>query len=162
MLLANMFAQMFSPLFAQSDEEAIVMVIVMLMVAVFAVVMLAIWIFILYFLSTCFARIPRQYRQLEPGMVWLLLIPCFPIVWNFFVYPKLAESYQRYFWEQGRTDVGDCGQSLGLWYSICTVASIVPYIGAIPGMIGLVLLILFLVKANELKKQIPEYADQPY
>ena len=127
-------------------------------------IFLAITIVICYLVYSCFQRIPGQHRQMEPWQVWLCLIPYFGLVWNFFVYPKLAKSYQSYFAEQGRTDVGDCGEKIGLWFAISAavagVAGIIPCIGIIAVLIALpaalVLLIIFLVKALGLKRQIPE------
>ena len=91
-------------------------------------------------------------------MVWLMMIPCFNLVWGFFVYPKLAESYEAYFRAQGRPDV-DCGRNLAMAYCILVCTSIIPYLGALTGMAGLIVLILFLVKINDLKRQIPADAE---
>jgi len=120
---------------------------------------LAIAILLLYLVYSCFARIPAQHRQMEPWQVWLLLIPIFNLIWNFFVYPKLAKSYQSYFAEQGRTDVGDCGEKLGLAFAICAAVSgvlgWVPCLGALVSLAALILWIVVLVKALTLKGQIP-------
>lgn len=146
------------------------MAIVMVMLVIFSIVMIVaivVGIMILLFLQRCFERIPPQFRETEPWQVWLLLIPGFGIIWIFFIYPKLAQAYQRYFYAQGRTDVGDCGYQLALWYCILTCCSIIPYIGAIPGMAAFVIWIIFLLKAKELRDQIPSgggftgYAQQP-
>jgi hypothetical protein len=104
---------------------------------------------------TDFQRIPPGFRKLDPGLVWLLLIPCFNVVWNFFVIPSLANSFKAYFDSIGDTSVGDCGRDLGYGYSGCCAASIVPFVGCLTGPASLVLLILFLVKANDLKNRIP-------
>jgi hypothetical protein len=124
-----------------------------------ALVGIAIWILVLYLVFSCFQRIPARHRQMEPWQVWLLLIPLFNLVWIFFVFPKLAKSYQSYFAEQGRTDVGDCGEKIGLWYAICAVASVptscIPVLNFLVSIAALVLLIMFLVKALTLKGQIP-------
>ncbi len=119
-------------------------------------IVLAISIVICYLVYSCFQRIPAQHRQMEPWQVWLLLIPVFNLVWNFFVYPKLAKSYQSYFAEQGRTDVGDCGEKIGLWYAICAAVCIIPCVNYVAGPAALVLWIIFIVKALGLKAQIPE------
>lgn len=111
--------------------------------------------FICYLLQQCYSRIPPQFRKQQPGMVWLLLIPCFSLIWNFFVFPPLSKSFKAYFDSVNRTDVGDCQESIGLAYSICAVASVVPYLGCLTGIATLILLIIFLVKTNELKNQIP-------
>ena len=106
-------------------------------------------------LSTCYSRIPRQFRKQEPGMVWLLLIPCFNVVWNFFVYPQLADSFKAYFASVGRTDVGDCGRGIGLAYAICAACCIVPCLNYLAALATLVLLIIYLVKVMDFKSQIP-------
>lgn len=117
---------------------------------------IAVNVFICLLLQKCYNRIPPQFRQQQPGMVWLLLIPCFAVIWNFFVFPPLAKSFKAYFDSINRTDVGDCQESIGLAYSICCAASFVPYLGCLTGVASLVLLILFLIKTNDLKNQIPE------
>jgi len=75
---------------------------------------IAINVFVCFLLQQCYNRIPPQFRQQQPGMVWLLLIPCFAIIWNFFVFPPLSKSFKAYYDSINRTDVGDCQESIGL------------------------------------------------
>lgn len=160
---ANLLAQSASILFGQqsdADAAGLVFVLIILVFAlVITVAMIAITIMILLFLQRCFERIPPQYRETEPWQVWLMLIPFFNIVWIFFIYPKLAQAYQRYFYAMGRYDVGDCGYQLALWYCILSCCSMIPYIGVIPGMAGFIVWIIFLVKAKELRDQIPVHGQ---
>ncbi len=128
---------------------------IFLVIVVCLLVVIAIHILICYLLWSAQKRVPPQFRKIEPGLIWLLLIPIFPLVWNFFVYPKIAASYKAYFDSIGRTDVGACGGDLGLGYSIVFACSIVPYLGMLTGLAALILLILFLVKILDLKNQIP-------
>jgi hypothetical protein len=121
---------------------------------VILVVAIAIMVFICYLLYQLYLAIPEKHRAMEPAKVWLLLIPCFNIVWIFWVYPGLAKSFKSYFDSASDTTVGDCGEKLALWYCICTVCSVIPCVGAISGLASLVLLILFLIKAHELKSKI--------
>lgn len=111
---------------------------------------------ICFIISGCFKRIPQQYREMEPGMVWLLLIPCFGLVWNFFVWLKLAKSYQAYFQAQGIADAGDYGYNLNLAYCIVTVCALVPKLNCLTFPASLVLLIICLVNACSIKNRIPE------
>lgn len=141
----------------QPDIAALVAVY-MVAICVALVVGLAIQAVICWLVSTCYSRIPQQFREMEPGMVWLLMIPCFNLVWVFFVYPKLARSFKAYFDSVGKTDVGDCGAQLGLWYCICTACCIIPCLNYLAAPASLVLLIIFLVKAWGLKDQIPASA----
>jgi hypothetical protein len=90
-------------------------------------------------------KLPPQFRQMEPWQVFLLLIPCFNVVWMFFVLTKVPASLQAYFYANGRKDVDDCGAQLGLWTAITLiVCPIVP----------LVTLPMYLFKINGLRKQI--------
>ncbi|MEI8195843.1 MAG: hypothetical protein WCI73_08045 [Phycisphaerae bacterium] len=135
---------------------------------------LAIQIFICWLLSDSLKRLPPEYRQQQPEMVWLLLIPLFGLVWNFFVYPKIADSYKAYFTAQAsgalpmaapggipnlnyqNANTGDdCGRGIGLAYCICAAISWVPYVGACTGLAALVLMIIFLVKITGLKNMLP-------
>ena len=124
---------------------------------------LAILAAICLFLSSCFKRIPEEHRKLRPGMVWLLMIPCFPIVWNFFVYPALADSYTAAFESQGSNSHGDCGRMLSLVYCILYAVSFVvswlPCVGSVSCLLlpaSWILLILILVKAGSLISQISD------
>jgi hypothetical protein len=101
-------------------------------------------------------RIPPQFRKQQPGLAFLLLIPVFSLVWNFFVHPKVAESIKAYYDAQGVPTNGDCGASLALWLCICCVCSLVPFLGMFAGVAGLVLMILFYVKAFDLTARIPK------
>lgn len=115
------------------------------------------------FLSSCFKRIPEEHRKLRPGLVWLLMIPCFNIVWNFFVYPALSESYTAAFESEGSNPHGDCGRTLALVYcilvAVATGLSVIPCISVISCFISpaaLVVWIMLLVKAGSLKSQISD------
>ncbi len=127
---------------------------------------LAILAAICLFLSSCFKRIPEEHHKLKPGLVWLLMIPCFPIVWNFFVYPALADSYTAAFESQGSNPHGNCGHTLALVYCILVaVTTVLPWIPCL-NILGcfncllypaaLVIWIIFLVKAGGLKSQISD------
>lgn len=119
------------------------------------VISLVVLIVVAVLIAGCYSRIPQQYREMEPGMVYLILIPCFNLVWIFFVTMRLSTSFQKYFVAHGRTDVGDCGYQIGLWCSICIVLANIPCVQYIAGPAALVLLIIYLVKVMGLKNQIP-------
>lgn len=127
-------------------------------VGVILLVMFIINIVICAMLYSAQKRIPAEFQTLAPGLVWLLLIPLFNLVWNFLVFQKIPESYQRYFASQSRTDVGDCGRAIGLWYAITGAVSLIsgfiPCVGMAVPLASLVLLVLFLVKIMGLKGQV--------
>jgi hypothetical protein len=143
------------------EPSAAQVIIVLFVYAVLLAVSLGVLIFVLWLLSGFLKALPPQFRLMEPGMVWLMLIPFFNLVWMFFVYVRIAKSYQNYFRAQGRTDVGDCGEMLGLWYCICVCLSFIPCVNMFSGIASLVLMILYLVKLNGLKHQVQAGFVQP-
>ena len=119
-------------------------------IAVF--VALAIQAAICYVVSEHYKVIPAGLRKMEPGQVWLMMIPLFNLYWVFPVFLGLSESYQAAFAARGRTDLGDCSRQVALWYCISMACSIVPCLNYIAGPAALVLLIIYLIKASEYKK----------
>lgn len=129
------------------------------MIIAFAI---AIRVLILYFLRSFLLALPEQYRKMQPNMVWLGLIPCFDMIWNFMMTANISQSYQAYYYERGRYEFKDCGATLGLWYSSCTLTTAllawIPCVGiCFAGTFGpasLILLILYFVKLSEMKNQL--------
>ena len=127
-----------------------------LMIACCAILIgLAISIFVIYLLYTCHQRLPKAFQLMEPGLAWLMLVPLFSIVWQFFVVLRLSTSYQNYFRAQNRGDVGDCGYTIGLIALILSCVSIIPYLGCLTSVASFVLWIIYLVKVVGLRDQIP-------
>jgi len=110
---------------------------------------------IAYLLSSCFAVIPAKHRSMEPGMVWLLLIPIFNLYWNFKVYLGLSDSFQSALSAHGeQVGPADTGRTLAKTYCILALVSFIPCLGLIAALVALVFLILFLIKAFELKGRV--------
>ena len=93
---------------------------------------------------------------MTPDQVWLMLIPVFNMVWQFIMVDRVASSLANEF--RRRNIVGDAepGKSLGLAYCILVVTSIIPVIGILTGIAGLVCGIVYWVKiANYSAQLIP-------
>ena len=126
-----------------------------------SLIYLAIAIVICWLIYSVQVQVPPEHRKIAPGLIWLLIIPFFNVIWNFFVFLQVPDSLKSYFDAQGRTDVGDCGRTLGLWSAVLIavgfLGGFVPIVGCVASFVwlaGLVLLILFLVKILGLKGQI--------
>jgi uncharacterized membrane protein HdeD (DUF308 family) len=91
------------------------------------VLLVAILIFIFFLISmqTALSRVSPQNRKMEPGMVWLALIPCVNIVWQFFIAIQVPDSLKNEFQRRNRDDGSDYGKSLGLAYCIIGLAGAV-------------------------------------
>jgi hypothetical protein len=104
---------------------------------------------------TLLQRIPEAHRRQSPAMVWLMMIPLFNLVWHFFVYPRIAESYRSYFAAEGSFDGGDFGAGLALAFCIVAAACIVPGLSELCFLGAFVLWILMIVKFFDLRRRIP-------
>ena len=137
-------------------EEHMTAGVLIALMAVVIVVAIIVNVVVCIFLSGCLKKLPQEYQKMTPGLVWLLLIPVFSLVWNFFVVLKLSASFRSYFAAKGKTDVGDCGKMLGLAYAIIAALSFLfstaGGMGNWLGLAGLILLVLYLIKVMNLKK----------
>lgn len=118
------------------------------------VVAIGILALVAYLLSENYKAIPAQYRKMEPNKVWLILIPLFNLYWIFPTFLGLSDSFKAAFDAKGVMDVGDCGRQLGLFYCICAVCGVIPCVGIFTGLASIVLLIMYLIKTNDLKKRL--------
>ena len=86
-----------------------------------------------------------EHRSLEPAMVWLMFIPLFGMVWQFFVVKYVSDAVKSWAAANGQ-DVGDGGWTLGLVACILLCCSIVPLLGILASLGGLVCWIIWWVK----------------
>lgn len=94
-------------------------------------------------------KVPANLQLMKPGLVWLMMIPLFSMIWGFFVFSKVPLSLQAALKERGMATEGDCGQRWGLVFAIlhaCTlVAGALPLVGPLVGVAVLVFLIMSVV-----------------
>lgn len=126
-------------------------------VCVILAIALVIAIFYLLTLQKALSRVSPHNRKMEPGMVWLSLIPCVNIVWQFFIAIQVPDSLKAEFQERGRDDGSDYGKSIALTNCILAIVGAVISNGlsvskelatvgtAVSGISGLIQLILFIV-----------------
>ena len=109
-------------------------------------------------LQKCLKRCSLQNRAMSPGMVWLLLIPLFNIVWQFIVVLKISESLAREFKLRNILSEPEPGKSIGLAFCILYLCGIIPLLGILASIAGLVCWILYWVKIANYSAQI----EAPY
>ncbi len=149
---------------SDSGEEKAALTMLGIFGAVFCGAMLfaiAVNVVLCLILSAFLKRLPERYRTQQPSMVWLLLIPLFSVIWNFFVFPKISESYKNYLDDHGSTDHADAGRSLAIAYSVLVCVSLIPYINMCLGPAALIVLIIYLVKINGYKSRIVPEGHPP-
>jgi hypothetical protein len=126
--------------------------------AVFILIVLAIsiTIAILYLmnLQNLLKEIAPKNRLVEPGNVWLMLIPLFNIIYPFILYPKICDSVKAEFEFRGNPEAGDYGRALGITMPILGLVGFVPFLGTFAGLANLVIFIIFWVKMAEYKNKL--------
>lgn len=114
-------------------------------------------IFFLLTLQSTLKVIRVENRRMDPGGVWLLLIPVFNLVWQFVVTRRMAVSIGNQCVASG-IDLSDSRPTYkhGLAWNICSLLVWFPIFGAIA---ALVTWILYWAKVHEYKKLIENSGD---
>lgn len=116
---------------------------------------LAVAVFFMLNLQKTIASCSRENQAMDPAMVWLLLIPLFNFYWLFHVVMKIRDSLTKEY--QARSlDLAEVNESynIGLWYAIVSCISIVPILGWIASIAGIVLFIMYWIKTAEIRKKL--------
>lgn len=112
-------------------------------------------IFYLLFLQRSLEFMAPENRKMEPGMVWLMLIPFFSIGYQFVLVGKLADSIKAEQISRGiRSSEARPAYGLGLTMCIMTCAAVLPYIGTLVAIAALVVWIVYWVKISNLVKEL--------
>jgi hypothetical protein len=105
---------------------------------------------LIWFMVTAYGALnaisPRN-REMEPGMIFLLLIPCFNLVWFFLVVIRLANSFEKEFSDRGIRSDGDFGKSQGITMIILVILC---------GPIGWIFQIMYILKIQGYAAQLAE------
>lgn len=112
------------------------------------------YIFYLITLQKTLQAVSPENRQMQPGKVWLLLIPVFTWVWLFFVVKAISDSLKREFNKYGVIDDEKPIYDLGLSLAISRCCFIIPILGGFAGLASFVLWIVYWVRVNDKKKEL--------
>lgn len=111
---------------------------------------------VLYLLtaSNTLKAVRPEFRQVDPGQVWLSMIPLFHLIWPFILNPKIVASVKADLEARGSEQAGDYGKSIGTIYPALRFGGYVPYIGGLFSLAYLVLFIIWWAKLNNFKQQL--------
>jgi len=159
------------PIFAQANRQpqaggpdAGMMAGIFICYGVVIVLAIAVNIMFLLNLSRCLAQCSPRNRTMEPGQVWLNLIPLFGIVWMFITIIRITESLQKeYRSRELRPDDPEFAKMTGIIYMVLSL------IGC--GGINLIFFIMYWLKISAFKNELinnkkgggseDDYDDQP-
>ena len=130
-------------------------------VFVFAIIFLLIClvpvVFYLLTLQNTLKEVSDANRKMPPGQVWLQLIPLFGTVWQFIIVNRLADSLRDEFASRNiQSNEDRPGFALGLTTCILTCMGMIPYIGMLFSLGGLVCWIIYWVKVSEFKRMLQQ------
>jgi len=120
--------------------------VIFMVIGLIVVVELVAGIFYILTLQKALNRCAPENRAMEPGMIWLLLIPCVNFVWHFFVVLNLAKSLGAEFQKRGITEEPEPGKVIGLVASILWCCACIPLVNYLAGPAALVCWIIYWVK----------------
>jgi hypothetical protein len=103
-------------------------------------------IFYLLTLQKALNRCSPENRAMAPGMVWLMLIPLFNIVWHFFVVINVAKSLGAEFQKRGIVEEADPGKKIGMIMCILACCGWIPLLNILTGIGTLICWILYWIK----------------
>lgn len=93
-------------------------------------------------------------RTMEPGLVWLNLIPIFNLGWLFYTVIKISEALGAELAERGLDNPDEGGKVLGLVMAGTVVGSLIPLLGGLSGLAALVVGIIYWIKMAEYRKKL--------
>jgi|GEM_PF-1126736 len=140
--------------YLSSLEVTMALLMLPAFIIILGLVSLVVCILYLITLQSCFATLPEKHRELSPGLVWLLLVPLFNLVWVFIVVLKLSSSFKNAFAERGvTTEVGSCSQGIGLAYCILCCCSVIPLVNFVAAPAGFICWVIYWSQVASLKNK---------
>jgi hypothetical protein len=120
---------------------------------VFAVLLIPL-IFYLLTLQKALNKCAPENRAMQPAMVWLMLIPCFSLIWHFFVVINMSKSLAAEFRARGIIEEPEPGKVIGLVMCGLACGGVIPFIGGLFGLGYLVCWIIYWVKIAGFSKKL--------
>lgn len=109
-------------------------------------------IFYLITLQGTLNQVKFENRRMQPGQVWLCLIPLFGIVWQFIVVNAIADSLRLEFQQRNiKADEERPGSGIGLAYCILEACSLIPFVNFLTALPAFICWIIYWVKISNYK-----------
>lgn len=130
-----------------------------IMVLIILFLFLIPFIFYLLTLQNTLKAISPENRKMEPGMVWLMFIPVFGMVWQFIVVNRMADSIQAQLNKAGVSVTSRPAHGVGIAMCVLFCTGWIPVVGSLGTVAGIICWIIYWVKIAEFKKNIESLPD---
>jgi hypothetical protein len=132
------------------DNVTIIRVVAGLVALVALVGGITLYVLYILTLSRVLNKCSESSRTIQPGTLWLLLIPFVNLIWHFFVVLGMAKSLGNEFRSRNMLNVEpEPGKSIGIGMCVCGACAVIPLLGFLAGLAHIVLLIIYWIKINE-------------
>jgi magnesium-transporting ATPase (P-type) len=140
----------------QSDQipSAAVGVGILFVALIVLVILLIPMVFYILTLQKSLNKCAPENRAMQPGMTWLLLVPLVNLVWHFFVVINMAKSLSAEFQKRGIAEEAEPGKKLGMIMCVLFCCGIIPFLGMLCSLGGLVCWIMYWLKIVEFSKKL--------
>ncbi len=129
--------------------------LVFIALAIFPLLGIVPFVFFLITLQNTFNAMSLENQKMPPAQVWLSLIPFFGLAWQFVIVIKMSESLEA---EMGKRQIKNIdnkpGYGIGLAYCILFATSIIPGLGVLTILAGLVCWIIYWVQINNYRQML--------
>jgi len=123
----------------------------------FIIAGIAIMIFWLVVMNKSIDQVSHDIRKMEPGAVWLCLIPLFGLIWQFMVISAVADGIAKELLVRNMLPREEKpAYAMGLTGCILISFCIIPYIGPAFGLIGLIFMIVHAVKISAYSRELEQ------
>ena len=134
--------------------EAIGVIIIVLLYLILLGGIITVAVLYMLTLSRALKKCKPENQLMPPANIWLLFIPLFNLVWIFFVVTKVSDSLKLEFESRGMAEEHDFSKGLGIGYAACNAAGIIPIVGVLASIAGLVMWIIYWVKIKGFSSQL--------
>ncbi len=117
-------------------------------------VMLLPKIFYILTLQKALSRCSPENRMISPGLVWLLLIPLFELVWHFIVVRRIADSLGLEYKRRNLMIEPNPGRDLGTVMCIMNACGLFPLLGIFATVAGIICWIMYWVKISDYSRRL--------
>ncbi len=126
--------------------DAVFLIFMLVMVGA-TVIGLLIQVLFLMTLSRCLSRVRPYNRDMDPGAVWLNLIPLFGLIWMFITVGRIASSLQKEYRDRDWRASGESfGQSVGMAYLTCALLGVIPLVGPFCTIAAIICFIIYWIQ----------------
>jgi hypothetical protein len=117
-------------------------------------IMLVPMIFYILTLQKAINKCAPENQAMQPAMAWLMLVPCFNLIWHFFVVINMSKTLGAEFQKRGQAEDAEPGKKLGLVMCILACCGFIPVLGALCGLGYLICWILYWMKIAEFSRKL--------